>query len=1121
MRNIYLFIWLLSTGITGNTFAQSAPQLQWAFSSGNPTPAAAAVQSNAIAVDAAGNRYITGRYTLNADFDPSPAIFNLTATYIDTYYRPDHGDVFFAKYDPDGNLLWAKTIGGPDSYYGSDSGRGIIIDNSGNVLIIGKRGGIFDFDPSEASVTSFADFGIFVAKYDSDGNYLSSFTILTGKYNSLSSFTTDNAGNIYLTGSDLGDIDFDPSGAIAHIEGGFHEFVAKYTASGNFVWVKPLVGTGATHAIATDSAGYIYLTGGFLNTVDFDPSGATANLTSQSVDYSDGFIAKYDSNGNYIWAKDIGGTTADSRPNGIAVNTSGQVHIIGAFSGTVDFDPGAAANNLTATSEWNNFMAKYDTDGNHLWAKAIGEAANGYEFSNIKISSGGLIHVAGNFRDTVDFDPSAATANLTSLGERDLFMAQYNANGNYIWAKAVGGTGDENTASIALDSNGNINGTGNFRKLVDFDPSGATQNLESIGDFDIFISKYTSSGTFLNAGVIGGYPTGNFAENENKVTLGPTETIYVAGVFSNIVDFDPSPAKANLTALGKKDIFIAKYTPTGNYSWAKSLGGIDSQSMSLTAVTVDTNDNVYISGYFFDTVDFDPSTATVMITADMYGNSFVAKYDPAGNYLWAKLIRRPVGDVLTLNLIKSIATDANGNVYISGYFEESLDFDPSPATAIRTSTQLYDIFMAKYDSNGNYLWANAIGGNWYDQANAMCLNSNGDIYIAGPFASIVDFDPSAGTAILDGGGQNNMYFAKYNSNGGFLWVKSVMGLDWANFTTISLNNNNQIYLSGEIYGSGDFDPSPAVAIHTGSADANRFIAKYDAGGNYLWVKPIGGDSSPNINSMVADSADNLILTGDYGRAQGNNGTTITFDPTNPAATLTTTAGRDLFLAKFSGNGTYLWAKSAGSSLDESASSIVMTQNDEMVLTGSFMLTTDFDFSNEVSDLKALNSADMFLATYKDCAPTPVNVALLGNALTVTTPADSYQWIDCNNNNVPVDGATNASFTPTVSGNYAAVTRINGCRNTSDCRTYLSTTSVLANLARLYPNPTTGTCTIKVPNTYENTTIRITDVIGKTIKKANFKGQQEFVVSLEEAAKGIYWVHLQCDDETAVFKVIKN
>ncbi|RTY96035.1 T9SS type A sorting domain-containing protein [Flavobacterium sp. GT3R68] len=1120
MRNIYVFIWLVAAGLSGNTFAQSAPQLQWAFSAGNPTPSAAFVQSNAIAVDAAGNRYITGRYTLNADFDPSPAVFNLSATYIDTYYRPDRGDVFFAKYDPDGHLLWAKTIGGPDSYYGSDSGFGIILDNSGNILIIGKRGGIFDFDPSEATAESFAEFGIFVTKYDSDGNYLSSFTILVSKYNSLSSFTTDTAGNIYLTGSDLSDVDFDPSEAIVQIAGGFHQFVAKYTASGNFVWVKPLVATASTRAIAADTAGNIYLTGQFLNTVDFDPSAATANLTSHTVDFQDGFIAKYDGNGNYIWAKDIGGTTADPNPNAIAVNASGQVHIIGAFSGTVDFDPGTATNNLTATSEWNNFMAKYDTNGNHLWANSVGAAANGYGFNVIKINSSGLIHIAGNFRDTVDFDPSAATANLTSQGERDVFMAQYNTNGNYIWAKASGGTGDANMGSIALDSNGNINSTGNFSKLFDFDPSGATQNLSSIGNFDIFISKYSSAGAFLNAGIIGGYPTGDFAENENKVALGPTESIYVAGVFSNIVDFDPSPAKVNLTALGQKDIFIAKYTPAGNYSWAKSIGGVASESMSITALTADTNDNVYITGYFYGTVDFDPSPNTAALTSVGFSDIFIAKYGPSGNYLWAKLIQK-TGNNSGTNPIKSIAADANGNIYISGYFEGSLDFDPSPANAIRTSTQFYDIFMAKYDSNGNYLWANAIGGNWYDRANAMCLSSNGDIYITGPFADVVDFDPSAGTAILDGGGLNNMYFAKYNSNGGLLWVKGILGLDVAEFETMAINANNQLYLSGRFVGSADFDPSAAVAITTSSGSVDHFIAKYDGNGNYLWAKPITGDSSPYINAIVADSEDNLIMTGEFGRSQGNSGTTITFDPTNPATTLTTTDGRDLFLAKFNGSGTYLWAKSAGSVLDESGSSMAITQNDEMVLTGSFMLTTDFDFSTEVSELKALNSSDMFLATYKDCSPTPVTVTLLANALTVTTPADSYQWIDCNNNNAPVTGATNASFTPTVSGNYAAMTRFNGCRNTSSCQTFLSAHSALAHSAKLYPNPTTGICTIKLPTTFENTTIRVTDVIGKIIKKENFKGQQEFIVSLEEAAKGIYWVHLQCDEETAVFKVIKN
>ncbi|HSD13653.1 MAG TPA: hypothetical protein VLB74_03315, partial [Flavobacterium sp.] len=177
------------------------------------------------------------------------------------------------------------------------------------------------------------------------------------------------------------------------------------------------------------------------------------------------------------------------------------------------------------------------------------------------------------------------------------------------------------------------------------------------------------------------------------------------------------------------------------------------------------------------------------------------------------------------------------------------------------------------------------------------------------------------------------------------------------------------------------------------------------------------------NAIAVDSAGNRYITGHYSL-------TADFDLSPAIATHTSSGSVDSIIAKYDANGNYLWARSAGGVLEETASSIVMNNNDEMIITGAFSLNTDFDLSNDSFNLTSINSSDMFLAKYKDCSPTPVVVTLSGNTLITTTSADSYQWIDCSNNNTPISGATNASFTPAVSGNYAAVININGCRSIS-------------------------------------------------------------------------------------------
>ena len=256
-------------------------------------------------------------------------------------------------------------------------------------------------------------------------------------------------------------------------------------------WAKSMGGTSGTssesaYSIAIDASGNVYTTGHFEGTVDFDPGAGVSNLTS-AAGYQDIFISKLDANGNFVWAKRMGGTSYDIAYS-IAIDAAGNVYTTGHFFETADFDPGAGVSNLTSAGSWDIFISKLDANGNFVWAKRMGGTSPD-EANSIAIDASGNAYTTGFFNETVDFDPGAGVSNLTSAGEADIFISKLDANGNFVWAKRMGGTSVDKATSIAIDAAGNVYTTGYFYGTVDFDPGAGVSNLTSAGQVDIFISK--------------------------------------------------------------------------------------------------------------------------------------------------------------------------------------------------------------------------------------------------------------------------------------------------------------------------------------------------------------------------------------------------------------------------------------------------------------------------------------------------------------------------------------------------------------------------------------------------------------------------------------------------------
>ena len=259
---------------------------------------------------------------------------------------------------------------------------------------------------------------------------------------------------------------------------------------------------------------------------------------------------------------------------------------------------------------------------NFAWVKSMGASGTDWAYS-ITSDAAGNIYTAGSFEGSVDFDPGIGTFNLISNGESDIFIQKLDAGGNFIWAKKVGGMGNDEAFVITTDMIGNIYTVGYFETAVDFDPGTGTVNLISNGESDIFIQKLDTSGDFIWAKSIGA----EGAEFALSVTIDVEGNVITAGQFYHTVDFDPGPDIFNLSSNGGRDIYILKMDANGDFSWAMSMGS--TWNDAAYSITTDTLGNIYTTGYFEgaleELIDFDPGTGTFNLISNQTRDVFIQK----------------------------------------------------------------------------------------------------------------------------------------------------------------------------------------------------------------------------------------------------------------------------------------------------------------------------------------------------------------------------------------------------------------------------------------------------------------------------------------------------------------
>lgn len=427
-------------------------------------------------------------------------------------------------------------------------------------------------------------------------------------------------------------------------------------------------------------------------------------------------------------------------------------------------------------------------------------------------------------------------------------------NPNFEWAKATNGNNWDEANAITTDVDGNVYITGHFMETVDFDPGPNEKNLTAAGGLDIFIQKLDANGDFLWAYQLGGLSW----DIGRAIATDKDGNLYTTGFFAGTVDFDPGPNEYNLVAgYYTGAAFIQKLDADGNFVWAHKIQG--SYDTTPSDIAIDANNNVYTTGYFQGTADFDPGSGVEELSSVMSSpDIFIQKLDANGNFLWAKQMGGMIADEAT-----SIAIAPDGGVYTTGYFNETVDFDPGPGIDTLTSAGASSIFIQKLDTNGDFLWAKKMVGNGWEQGSDIATDSYGNVYTTGFFTETVDFDPGPGIKEFTAENEifNDIFIQKLDADGNFLWAKQMGGMYEDHGLSIATDDAGSVYTTGYFEGTADFDPGAGVQNLTSLDYLDIFIQKLDTNGEFRWVRQIGGEEYQGANAVTIDADKNIYTTG--------------------------------------------------------------------------------------------------------------------------------------------------------------------------------------------------------------------------------------------------------------------
>lgn len=454
----------------------------------------------------------------------------------------------------------------------------------------------------------------------------------------------------------------------------------------------------------------------------------------------------------------------------------------------------------------------------YQWSFDLGDAQDDYG-NDVVVDANGNSYVTGYYNGTVDFNPGSGTDARTAMGGHDVFVASYNAAGNFRWVSTMGGPQDDHGIKLCLDNLGHVNITGNIAGSADADPGSGVFTLSASNSGNgVFVWQLNAAtGVLVRAMLIDASAQGN------AIAVDGSGNILITGVFNMNADFNPGIGTLIVNTVGANDdVFIAKYDNNFNFAWAKALGGTGGdQGLCIDA---DANGNAYIGGYITGNIDLDAGSGTTMSGASGNYEGFVVSYNSSGQFVWGFGLTSPGNDMvrgLTLN---------NTALYICGHFGGTLDLDPTTAVASIWGNGPQNGFAARYTTTGSYFGLITLINSFLDESIAdITMNTTGAIYVTGYMAYNnvgIDFDPYIGTQIVHGFGGYDIFIARYVGLVGFVWAFAAGGSTGNDGGSAVAVLGSELWATGYFNGNADFDPAGAVVQLSAGTGADAYVAKY-------------------------------------------------------------------------------------------------------------------------------------------------------------------------------------------------------------------------------------------------------------------------------------------------------
>jgi hypothetical protein len=375
------------------------------------------------------------------------------------------------------------------------------------------------------------------------------------------------------------------------------------------------------------------------------------------------------------------------------------------------------------------------------WARAA--AGQGFDYGNyITTDDSGNIYLSGQF----EYDCYFGTKMISTAGQHDIYVAKYNSSGTLMWVRNAGGTDGDAGHGVGLDANRNVYTTGEFEMTCHWSATDSA-TVGGAGVNNIYLSKYDNNGNLVWLRNV----LSNGDGRGRGLACDSAGNTYFTGSFAKNANF----GGINITYYGYADAFLAKYDKDGNAKWVKKSGGTGDDKGK--GVALDNFGNVFLCATFTNTANISGH----FVTASGLYDSYIVKYDTSGNYIWS--VKAGGNDTTKM---AGITTDNDGNVYVTGYFVNTTTF----GTTTLVSQGNYEFFIAKYDANGNFVWAKSGGGPNEDFGQGICYDSRRNlIYATGQF----DFQATFDGIPVTSAGNRDIFISCWDTSGAIQWIKTV------------------------------------------------------------------------------------------------------------------------------------------------------------------------------------------------------------------------------------------------------------------------------------------------------------------------------------------------------------